>query len=67
MSALSGKFLEAEFVIDDPAVFLKPLHVTKRSRRADATLAEWRCAAGELNNPFASDADPLPTERNPDF
>jgi hypothetical protein len=62
-----GKFLEAEVVIEDPAVFLKPLHVTKRSRRVEATLAEWRCAAGEMNNPFANDADPLPMAVKADF
>jgi hypothetical protein len=62
-----GKFLEAEVLIEDPAVFLKPLHVTKRSRRVEATLAEWRCAAGEMNNPFANDADPLPMAVKADF
>jgi hypothetical protein len=62
-----GRFLEAEVVIEDPAVFLKPLHVTKRSRRVEATLAEWRCAAGEMNNPFAGDADPLPMAEKADF
>jgi hypothetical protein len=62
-----GKFLEAEVVIDDPAVFLKPLHVTKRSRRVEAKLAEWRCAAGEMNNPFGYDVDPLPTATKLDF
>jgi hypothetical protein len=62
-----GRFLEAEVLIDDPAVFLKPLHVTKRSRRVEATLAEWRCAAGEMNNPFVKNADPLPTAEKPDF
>jgi hypothetical protein len=62
-----GRFLEAEVLIDDPAVFLKPLHVTKRSRRVEATLAEWRCAAGEMNNPFAKDADPLPIAEKSDF
>ncbi len=62
-----GAFLEAEVLIDDPAVFLKPLHVTKRSRRVEATLAEWRCAAGEMNNPFAHDAEPLPAAEKPDF
>jgi len=62
-----GRFLEAEVLIDDPAVFLKPLHVTKRSRRVEATLAEWRCAAGEMNNRFANDADPLPMAGKPDF
>jgi len=62
-----GRFLEAEVLIDDPAVFLKPLHVTKRSRRVEAPLAEWRCAAGELSNPFAKDAEPLPIAEKPDF
>jgi hypothetical protein len=62
-----GRFLEAEVLIDDPAVFLKPLHVTKRSRRVEANIAEWRCIAGEMNNPFAQDADPLPTAEKPDF
>jgi hypothetical protein len=62
-----GRFLEAEVLIDDPAVFLKPLHVTKRSRRVEATLAEWRCAAGEMNNRFANEADPLPMAGKPDF
>jgi hypothetical protein len=62
-----GRFLEAEVVIDDPAVFIKPLHVTKRSRRVEAKLAEWRCAAGEMNNPFAQGADPLPMAEKADF
>jgi hypothetical protein len=62
-----GRFLEAEVLIDDPAVFLKPLHVTKRSRRVEATLAEWRCAAGEMNNPFTIGADPLPIAEKLDF
>ena len=62
-----GRFLEAEVVIDDPAVFLKPLHVTKRSRRVEATLAEWRCAAGEMSNPFTQGADPLPIAEKAEF
>ena len=62
-----GAFLEAEVLIDDPAVFLKPLHVTKRSRRVEAKLAEWRCAAGEMSNPFANGADPLPMAEKADF
>jgi hypothetical protein len=62
-----GKFLEAEVLIDDPAIFLKPLHVTKRSRRVEAKLAEWRCAAGEMSNPFTQGADPLPTAERADF
>jgi hypothetical protein len=62
-----GKFLEAEVLIDDPAVFIKPLHVTKRSRRVQATLIEWRCADGEMNNPFSKGADPLPMASSVDF
>jgi hypothetical protein len=62
-----GKFLEAEVLIDDPAVFIKPLHVTKRSRRVQAALSEWRCADGEMNNPFTKGADPLPMAANADF
>jgi hypothetical protein len=62
-----GKFLETEIVMDDPEVFLRPLHVTKRARRVEATIAEWRCAAGEMNNPFTAGADPLPVAEKPDF
>jgi hypothetical protein len=62
-----GRFLEADVRIDDPAIFLKPLHVTKRSRRVEGDLKEWRCADGEMNNPFAGDADPLPSSEKADF
>jgi hypothetical protein len=41
--------------------------VTKRARRVEATLAEWRCAAGEMNNPFTDGADPLPTSQRAEF
>ena len=36
-----GKFLEADVTIEDPAVFIKPLQVTKRSRRVEASIIEW--------------------------
>ena len=62
-----GKFMEIEIVMEDPAVFLKPLHVTKRSRRVEASWTEWRCIDGESNNPFAEGADPLPIADKPDF
>jgi hypothetical protein len=62
-----GKFIEIEAVIEDPAIFLKPLHVTKRSRRVEGGLAEWRCAAGEMNNPFADTSDPIPVAVKADF
>jgi len=32
-----------------------------------AALNEWRCADGEMNNPFAKGADPLPMAANADF
>ena len=62
-----GRFFQAEVLLEDLAVFLRPLRVTKRSRRVEANLAEWRCAAGEMNNPFAQDADPLPAAEKADF
>jgi hypothetical protein len=62
-----GKFIDTELLIDDPEVFLKPLHVTKRSRRVDANWSEWRCVDGEMQNPFTSGADPLPIARQADF
>ena len=62
-----GKFLEADIVMEDPAVLLRPWHVTKRLRRVDAAIAEWRCAAGEVNNAFAKDAEPLPIAQKVDF
>lgn len=62
-----GKFLEADIVMEDAAVLLRPWHVTKRLRRVDAAIAEWRCAAGEVNNAFAKDAEPLPIAQKADF
>src|SRR5262249_45757908 len=54
-----GKFIQIDAVIDDPAIFVKPLQVTKRSRRVEQELAEWRCAAGEMANPFSDSSDPI--------
>lgn len=62
-----GAFLEIDEVIEDPAVFVAPLHVTKRSRRVEAKMLEWRCAAGEMSNPFADASDPIPVAQEPDF
>jgi hypothetical protein len=61
-----GRFLETDVLMEDPAVFIQPLRVTKRSRRVEAKLTEWRCAAGEINY-FGYDADPVPTAERPDF
>jgi hypothetical protein len=62
-----GKLLNTDILMDDPAVFLKPLHVTKRSRRVQASWSEWRCVEGEMNDPFADGADPLPIAKQADF
>ena len=62
-----GKFLEADITIEDPAVFIKPLQVTKRSRRVEASIIEWRCAAGEMGNPFADASDPIPVATKAEF
>jgi hypothetical protein len=62
-----GKFLNMDIVMDDPAVFLKPLHVTKRSRRVEASWTEWRCIEGEMNDPFADGAEPLLIAKKADF
>jgi hypothetical protein len=61
-----GRFLETDVLMEDPAVFIQPLRVTKRSRRVEAKLSEWRCAAGEINY-FGYDADPVPTATKADF
>jgi hypothetical protein len=65
----NGERLEAEVTIEDPAVLIKPLHVSHRWRRVQQPIQEWRCAAGESNNPFsfAPDVDRLPTAAKSDF
>jgi hypothetical protein len=62
-----GKMMEADITMEDPAVFLEPLHVTHRWRRIEGTLVESTCAEGEMNNPFQQDADPIPRADKPDF
>jgi len=62
-----GNFLEADIIIEDPAVFIRPLQVTKRSRRVEASIIEWRCAAGEMGNPFADASDPIPVAAKAEF
>ena len=63
----NGKRLEAQVTIDDPAIFIKPLQALHRWRLVQGPIAEWRCAAGESNNPFGYEADPVPTAEKPDF
>jgi hypothetical protein len=39
----------------------------KRSRRVEASIIEWRCAAGEMGNPFSDASDPIPVAAKAEF
>jgi hypothetical protein len=62
-----GKILQAEVTIEDPEVFIKPLHVVHRWRRVQGPMRESTCAEGEMSNPFKQDVEPLPMAERPDF
>jgi len=62
-----GKTLQAEITIEDPAVFIQPLHVVHRWRRMEGTIIESTCAEGEISNPFKQDVEPIPTAEKADF
>ena len=62
-----GKTLQAEVIIEDPAVFIKPLQVVHRWRRMEGTIVESTCAEGEMANPFKQDVEPIPTASKSDF
>ena len=62
-----GKTLQAEVIIEDPAVFIKPLQVMHRWRRMEGTIDESTCAEGEMANPFKQDVEPIPTASKSDF
>jgi hypothetical protein len=62
-----GKTLQADVTIEDPAVFIKPLQVIHRWRRAQGPIRESSCAEGELLNPFQQDVEPLPIAEKADF
>ena len=62
-----GKTLQAEITIEDPAVFVQPLHVVHRWRRMQGIIEESTCAEGEMNNPFKQDVEPIPTAEKSDF
>jgi hypothetical protein len=62
-----GKTLQAEVTIEDPAVFIQPLHVVHRWRRMQGTIIESTCAEGEISNPFKQDVEPIPTAEKADF
>ena len=56
-----GKFIEADVLIEDPAVFLKPLHVTALRRRRDEQPVHERRrpAADGAKGRFLSGHDPV--------
>jgi hypothetical protein len=62
-----GKTLEAEVVIEDPASFIKPVHIQMRWRKAQGPIIESRCADGESFNPFGQKEEPIPVANRPDF
>jgi hypothetical protein len=62
-----GKGLEAEVTMDDPATFIKPVHVVHRWRRIQGPMIESTCVEGEMNNPFKQDTEAVPTAAKPDF
>jgi hypothetical protein len=62
-----GKTLQAEITIEDPAIFIQPLHVVHRWRRMQGTIIESTCAEGEISNPFKQDVEPIPTAEKADF
>jgi hypothetical protein len=64
-----GSTLEAEVTIEDPASFIKPVHVQMRSRKAQAPggIIESRCADGESFNPFGQKEEPIPVASRADF
>jgi hypothetical protein len=62
-----GKGLEAEVTMEDPATFIKPVHVVHRWRRVPGPMIESTCAEGEMNNPFKQDTEAVPTAAKSDF
>ena len=64
-----GNTLETEVTIEDPAVFIKPVRLQMRARKAQAPdgIIESRCADGESVNPFGQKEEPIPVAMKPDF
>jgi hypothetical protein len=62
-----GKMLQVEVTMEDPEIFIQPLHVVHRWRRMQGTIIESTCAEGEINNPFNQDAESIPTAEKSDF
>jgi hypothetical protein len=62
-----GKTLEAEVVVEDPASFVKPVHIQMHWRKAQGPIIESRCADGESFNPFGQKEEAIPVANRPDF
>ena len=62
-----GKTLEAEVAIEDPAAFVKPVHIQMHWRKSQGGIIESRCADGESVNPFGQKEEPIPVALKPDF
>ena len=62
-----GQKLQADITIEDPGVLKQPLQVVHQWRKAPGPMTESRCADGEMGNPFAQRAEPLPVSEKSDF
>jgi hypothetical protein len=64
-----GNTLDTEVTIEDPASFIKPVHLQMRARKAQAPdgIIESSCADGESVNPFGQKEEPIPVASRPDF
>jgi hypothetical protein len=62
-----GQKLQADIIIEDPEALKQPLHVVHQWRKVQGPMTESRCADGEMNNPFAQQAEPIPVAAKRDF
>lgn len=62
-----GQKLQADITIEDPQALKQPLHVVHQWRKVQGPMTESRCADGEMNNPFAQQAEPIPVAAKSDF
>jgi hypothetical protein len=63
-----GKLLQADVIIEDPAVLKQPWRLMHQWRRAVGPMIESTCAEGESYNPFETqNVEPLPVANRPDF
>lgn len=62
-----GQKLQADITIEDPQALKQALHVVHHWRKVQGTMTESRCADGEMNNPFAQQAEPIPVAAKADF